>query len=165
MNWSASSKFSYLPGSSSIDPFLPCGELLSVFFRLRKSLLDWRRPVGDSSEAHSFPSFYRHHTHYRSCVQKSCDSDFLAIGVEQMCSHICFVSNVYSVLFHHGVMAYPADFEFLLTQIDLPYLVTICCHICPSVDTDSIYVQHHLIRPIDFHVASMKLLYARATRC
>ena len=116
-------------------------------------------------EAHSFPSFYRPHTHYRSCVQKPSDSDFRSVGVEQMCGHICFRPNVYSILFNHGVMAYSADFEFLLTQIDLPHLFIICCHISPSVDTDSIHVQHHLIRSIDFHVTSMKFLYERSTRC
>ena len=137
-----------------------------MFFRLRKSLLDWLRPVGVSSGlAHSFQSFYRHHAHYHSCFQKPSDSNFLSIGVEQMCSHICFVSNVNRVLLHHGVMAYPTDFKFFFTQIDLSYLITVCCHICPSVDANSIHVQHHSIWSIDFHVASVKLLYSKATRC
>ena len=47
------------------------------------------------------------------------------------------VLHLYCILFHHGVMAYPADFEFLFTQIDLPYPVTVCCYISPSVDTSA----------------------------
>ena len=85
------------------------------------------------------------------CVQELCDSDFLPVGIEQMCSHICFVSNVNRVLLHHGVMTYPMDFKFLFIRIDLPYLVTVCRHVGPSV-----------IWSIEFHVAPVKFLYSRA---
>ena len=38
-----------------------------------------------------------------------------------MCSHFCFVSNVYSSLFHHGVMTNPADQRTFWIEINLSY--------------------------------------------
>ena len=56
-------------------------------------------------------------------------------------------------MLHHDVMNYPTDFKFFFNQTDLPYLVTVCRHVGPSVDTDPVHVQHHLIWSIDFNVA------------
>ena len=54
--------------------------------------------------------------------------------------------------------------QFFLTQIDLPFLVTVCCDVGPSINTGPVHVQFHLVRFMDSRVVPAKFLFSRVAR-
>ena len=65
---------------------------------------------------------------------------------------VCFLSNVYRILFDHGFVINPADLQLFLTIIYLSVLVIVSRNIGLSVYAKPVHVEHNLIWSVVFHV-------------